>query len=175
LGRLGEEGAEGGQQFEVDGGGGAEGVDVEETGLGDEGEREGEFGEVERGAVRGLEMEVLEIEGGVLEGWRIGGGEVELGEGVVEGEFEMGGGGVALELKLEVVEMDGFDLEARESGGAGSGGWFGGGSQQGEEAGKAGGGGGEVEAVEGDLTEGGAVGEEGFPVGEGGGTEGGEG
>jgi hypothetical protein len=32
-----------------------------------------------------------------------------------------------------------------------------------------------VEAVEGDLTEGGAVGEEGFPVGEGGGTEGGEG
>jgi hypothetical protein len=32
-----------------------------------------------------------------------------------------------------------------------------------------------VQAVEGDLTEGGAVGEEGFPVGEGGGTEGGEG
>ena len=37
-----------------------------------------------------------------------------MGGGVVEGEFEMGGGGVALELKLEVVEMDGFDLEARE-------------------------------------------------------------
>jgi hypothetical protein len=99
---------------------------------------------------------------------------VELGEGVVEGEFEMGGGGVALELELEVVEMDGFDLEARESGGAGSGGWRGGGSEQGKEAGKAGGGGGEVQAVESDLTEGGAVGEEGFPVGEGGRMEGGE-
>ena len=67
MGELGEEGAEGGQQFEVDGGGGVEGVDVEETGFGDEGEREGEFGEAERGAIRGLETEVLEIEGGVFE------------------------------------------------------------------------------------------------------------
>jgi hypothetical protein len=76
----------------------------------------------------------------------------------------MGGGGVALELKLEVVEMDGFDLEAREGWRGGSGGWRGGGSEQGEEAGKAGGGGGEVQAVEGDLTEVRAVGEEGFPI-----------
>ncbi len=98
-----------------------------------------------------------------------------MGEGVVEGEFEMRGGGVALKFELEVVEMDGFDLEARESGGGGSGGWRGGGSEQGKEAGKAGGGGGEVQAVEGDLTEVRAVGEEGFPVREGGGMEGSEG
>ena len=89
---------------------------------------------------------------------------MELGEGVVEGEFEMRGGGVAFEFELEVVEMDGFDLEARESGGAGSGGGWGRGSEQGKEAGKAGGGGGEMQAVESDLTEGGAVGEEGFPI-----------
>ena len=67
MGELGEERAEGGQEFEIDLSGGVEGVDVEETGFGDKGEREGEFGEVERGAVRGAEMEVLEMEGGVLE------------------------------------------------------------------------------------------------------------
>ena len=128
LGELGDERAEGGQEFEIDLSGGVEGVDVEETGFGDEGEREGEFGEVERGAVRGAEMEILEMEGGVFEGWRIGRGEVEVGEGVVEGEFEMRGGGVAFELKFEVGKMDGFEGETREGWRGGSGGGRGGGS-----------------------------------------------
>jgi hypothetical protein len=74
-------------------------------------------------------MEVLEMEGGVLEGWRLGGREVEVGKGVVEGEFEMRGGGVALELELEVGEMDGFEGETREGWGGGSGGGWGGRSE----------------------------------------------
>ena len=62
----------------------------------------------------------------------MGGGEVEVGEGVVEGEFEIRGGGVAFELKFEVGEMDGFEGETREGWGGrrgGVGGGWGGGSE----------------------------------------------
>jgi hypothetical protein len=59
----------------------------------------------------------------------LGGGEVKVGEGVVEGEFEMRGGGVAFELKFEVGEMDGFEGETREGWRGGSVGGRGGGSE----------------------------------------------
>lgn len=67
MGELREVVAEGGQKFEIDRGGCVEGVDVEKTGLGDEGERECEFWEMKSGAFRSSEAEVLEAKSSVLE------------------------------------------------------------------------------------------------------------